>query len=119
MPDLTELRLLLDKATARPWTTCDGRSWVGLVSAGDGYELADTCTTADADLIVAAVNALPDLLDAAEALERVRALAEDWRYKGEYGWGPWQAGEGPDPEGAALDWAASKIRRAIDGEPQP
>ena len=53
--------------------------------------------------------------DLAAAVERVRALAEEWRYKGEHGHGPWQAGSGPSPEGEALDWASSLILRALDG----
>lgn len=54
--------------------------------------------------------------DAEQLLEAVRnmaALAEEWRYKGEFGWGAWQEGEGPDPEGWALDIAAGKIRDAL------
>ena len=46
------------------------------------------------------------------AVERVRALAEGWRYKGEFGWGAWH---GPDESGLALDDAACKILRALDG----
>ena len=42
-----------------------------------------------------------DLLTERDALAaqvaRVEALAEDWRYKGQFGWGPWQIGEGPTP----------------------
>jgi hypothetical protein len=40
-------------------------------------------------------------------------LADSWRYKGEFGWGPWQTGEGPDIEGQILDDAALAIRRAV------
>ena len=50
-----------------------------------------------------------------ERVERVRALAEEWRYKGEFGWGAWQEGHGPDHEGWVLDGCASDIRRALDG----
>lgn len=54
---------------------------------------------------------------AAEAkLAAVRALAESWRYKGEFGWGPWQEGNGPDFEGQVLDDAACAILRALGGE---
>lgn len=49
----------------------------------------------------------------AKALEAVLAKAEEWRYKGEFGWGAWQEGEGPDPEGYALDNASSELREAI------
>lgn len=51
----------------------------------------------------------------ASKLERVEALIEKWRYKGEFGWGAWQEGYGPDQEGLILDDAAAKLRRAIDG----
>lgn len=53
-----------------------------------------------------------------ETLDRVRALAEDWRYKGEFGWGSWQEGHGPDQEGTALDIASSQLR-AILNAPAP
>ena len=59
--------------------------------------------------------------DIAVALEgqvaRVEALAEEWRYKGEFGWGPWQEGHGPDFEGQVLDECASAIRGALDPDP--
>ena len=48
------------------------------------------------------------------AVQAVMALAEEWRYKGEFGWGAWQEGHGPDPEGAALDHASSAIRSAVE-----
>lgn len=48
-------------------------------------------------------------------LDAVRALAEEWRYKGEFGWGAWQEGEGPDIEGQILDGASSVLRRTLDG----
>jgi hypothetical protein len=47
------------------------------------------------------------------ALDAVLGLAEDWRYKGEFGWGPWQEGYGPDLEGAVLDEASVTIRKVI------
>jgi hypothetical protein len=47
------------------------------------------------------------------AIERVEALAEKWRYKGEFGWGAWQEGHGPDPEGYLLDSVAGEIRAAL------
>jgi hypothetical protein len=71
---------------------------------------------ADAALIVAAVNALPRLT---AALRAVEVLAEGWRYKGEFGWGPWQSGEGPDIEGQILDEVASKIRAVLTSETTP
>ena len=45
----------------------------------------------------------------------VQRLAEEWRYKGDFGWGPWQAGEGPDIEGQILDDAAARLRALLDG----
>jgi hypothetical protein len=47
------------------------------------------------------------------ALDAALALAEEWRYKGEHGWGAWQEGHGPDPEGYALDGASADLRAAI------
>ncbi|GAP53844.1 hypothetical protein AHiyo6_04090 [Arthrobacter sp. Hiyo6] len=47
------------------------------------------------------------------AIEAALALAEEWRYKGEFGWGAWQEGHGPDPEGYALDGASADLRAAI------
>ena len=85
MPDLTpemlaELRRLAEAATQGPWAARYGVSWEARVCATTG-SLADVNSTANAELIVAAVNALPGLLDAAaerDALaakvERVRAL---------------------------------------------
>jgi hypothetical protein len=66
------------------------------------------------EAIARQVLALLDALDAAEArIAAVEALAEAWRYKGEFGWGPWQTGEGPDPEGQILDDAAATLRAAL------
>ena len=76
--------------------------------------------SADASLIAAAPAWLAELCDRLEDAETklaaVRGLAESWRYKGEFGWGPWQEGNGPDFEGQVLDYAACAILRALDGE---
>gem|GEM_PF-6357056 len=60
-----------------------------------------------------------DLLTERDALAaqvaRVEALAEEWRYKGQFGWGPWQIGEGPDPEGYVMDHCASALRAVLAG----
>lgn len=56
---------------------------------------------------------LAELRDRDEKLARVEALAEEWRYKGEFGWGAWQEGQGPDPEGYVLDTCAGEIRAAV------
>jgi len=65
-----------------------------------------------------ALGALPELAQAQAAVERVMALAARWRYKGEFGWGPWQEGEGPDHEGEVLDRASIALRAALAG-PEP
>lgn len=49
-------------------------------------------------------------------LARVEALAEEWRYKGEHGDGPWQEGYGPAPDGYILDGAATDLLRTLAGE---
>ena len=124
-PDLAELRRLAEAATQGPWAARYGVSWEARVCATTG-SLADVDSTANAELIAAAVNALPALLDAAaerDALaakvESVRALADEWTYKGEFGWDDGSHAYGPDCEGQALDYAAAKLRRALDEEPQP
>ena len=55
----------------------------------------------------------------AAKVERVRALADEWTYNGEFGWDDGSHAYGPDCEGQALDYAAAKLRRALDEEPQP
>jgi len=50
-------------------------------------------------------------------LDAISVLAESWRYKGEFGWGAWQEGEGPDETGQALDMAAGALRGVI-GDPK-
>jgi hypothetical protein len=47
------------------------------------------------------------------AIDAALALAEEWRYTGEHGWGAWQEGHGPDPEGYILDGASADLRAAI------
>lgn len=48
-------------------------------------------------------------------LDRLRALADEWRYKGEFGWGAWQEGYGPDQEGWVRDQCSAELRAALDG----
>ena len=142
---LAELRRLLDVNRGRYFHVLPWHAW----DRGIGYELhvgatcrdemeprgyceevnngfRETFGAPEAELIVAAVNALPALLDAAaerDALaakvERVRALADEWTYNGEFGWDDGSHAYGPDCEGQALDYAAAKLRRALDEEPQP
>ena len=93
MTDRTELRRLLDEATPGPWALYDGwlhegRAYVARIgnAAGNGIwasAIDMAGEVADFELIVAAVNALPSLLDqldAAEAaLARVRELHRESR----------------------------------------
>jgi hypothetical protein len=109
-------------ATPGPWISDSHELYQAIPGLPDisGDWLGETCriegdphhatSDADAALIVAAVNALPGLT---AALRAVLALADEWRYKGEYGWGPWQAGEGPEIEGAVLDDASHRLRAAV------
>ena len=126
-PDLAELRRLAEAATQGPWAARYGVSWEARVCATTG-SLADVNSTANAELIVAAVNALPGLLDVAaerDALaakvERVRELhkssgdAETQGYTGrEYGYiSPYCMGEVASDE-YGVPWPCETIR-AIDG----
>lgn len=81
----TELRELLAKATPGPWgaeaitkhSASNERPWVGRLSesryAALSYGETQLEAVANAALIVAAVNALPALLDRVEALEAENA----------------------------------------------
>ena len=66
-PDVAELRRLAEAATPGPWAARYGVSWEARVCATTG-SLADVDSTANAELIAAAVNALPGLLGKADAL---------------------------------------------------
>ena len=70
-PDLAELRRLAEAATPGPWAARYGVSWEARVCATTS-SLADVDSTANAELIAAAVNALPILLDAAAEIARGR-----------------------------------------------
>jgi hypothetical protein len=73
-----------------------------------------------ADLAAARSDAFLWRTNAAEAervIANVRALADEWRYKGEFGWGPWQTGEGPDHEGEVLDRASTALRALLPAAP--
>jgi hypothetical protein len=52
--------------------------------------------------------------EARAKLAEVRALAEGWRYKGEFGWGPWQEGYGPDQDGMILDGVSAELLQILD-----
>lgn len=104
---LEEIAARLEAATPGPWRL--GASGIAAV-AGREYLVHTIRSDSDADLIV---NAPADVAVLLAVVREVAALAEEWRYKGEFGWGAWQEGEGPDPEGWALDHAAGKIRDAL------
>lgn len=79
---LPELRALLERATPGPWRTQECSAG-GLILLRDcRYQThLQVVPEADAALIAAAVNALPALLDAVEAAERLRkldAVKDDW-----------------------------------------
>lgn len=77
--DVKALRELLAKATPGPWQSID--NVIFSVEPGGPHPLEGNC--ADGALIVAAINALPALLDAAEDRERLSAglgAALRWSY---------------------------------------
>lgn len=90
MVDVKGLRALLDAATARPWRAdvwygTDDGGWAAIgphcvASEADGFDDAPETPSydqamADAALIAAAVNALPELLD---EVERLDSLVSEW-----------------------------------------
>ena len=77
-PDVAELRRLAEAATPGPWAARYGVSWEARVCATTG-SLADVDSTANAELIAAAVNALPGLLDAAAERDALAADADKWQ----------------------------------------
>lgn len=112
MKELEAIKERVEGHTKGPWeVAADLSTWESEeggfdVGPDDAPAVAIVEGLADAELIAAA----PKLLAALEAVEK---LAEEWRYKGEFGWGAWQEGHGPDPEGHVLDGAAGDIRKAI------
>ncbi len=44
----------------------------------------------------------------------IEALAEQWRYKGEFGWDDGSHAYGPDEEGFVLDRASAELRAILD-----
>ncbi len=75
MTDITALRELLKKATPGPWHRLGVSGPRGFVAVSESAESAVSLSErqADTDIIVAAVNALPGLLD---ELERLRSAGE-------------------------------------------
>ena len=85
--NLIELRNLLDAANPIPWSVeisdpyMDGRFAVRFRRYGlAGVIFTATAFAPDAELVTAAVNTLPSLLDAAVELEEVEKKLEDHRY---------------------------------------
>ena len=76
---------------------------------GLGVQITGPAALAEVERLTAERDAL------AAQVARVESLAEDWRYKGQFGWGPWQIGEGPDPEGYVMDHCASALRAVLAG----
>lgn len=68
---MTDLRRLLAEATPRPWNADGLTLRPGTVWDEHGADLARAWLPADAALIVAAVNALPALLDVADAARTI------------------------------------------------
>ncbi len=73
MTRIDDLRALLALATARPWAHDEEGRWGTIINGDDDVLMIDECEAADAALLVAAVNALPDLLDIADAAEALLA----------------------------------------------
>ena len=130
---MTDLRALLGErydVVMQAACGCDGTRTPHCYECSDStwdHECPDPvpCRHRAAESVLARV--LPDLLDAyaaerdalAAKVERVRALADEWTYNGEFGWDDGSHAYGTDCEGQALDYAAAKLRRALDEEPQP
>ena len=126
---MTDLRALLGErydVVMQAACGCDGTRTPHCYECSDStwdHECPDPvpCRHRAAESVLARV--LPDLLDAAAAerdalaakVERVRALADEWTYNGEFGWDDGSHAYGPDREGQTLDYAAAKLRRALDG----
>lgn len=72
MTDINKLRRLMERATPGPWEAVFEPEFAGVFSADDGPHVCNA-RHANAELIVAAVNALPDLLAELETLRRENA----------------------------------------------
>ena len=104
---LAELRRLAEAATPGPWAARYGVSWEARVCATTG-SLADVDSTANAELIAAAVNALPALLDAAAERDALAAKVERVR-----------ALPAKHPAGGWYMTSMRDVLAALDEEPQP
>lgn len=136
MTTLDEIQARADAASPAPWRIEKDREedyeqgipyseWpqtlVGPANAYQSQRMKDHGTThqvdeiseltfPDAEFIAHAREDVPRLVAALRAVEEV---CDQWAYKGEFGWGAWQEGKGPSPEGAALDDASAAVRAAI------
>ena len=104
---LAELRRLAEAATPGPWAARYGVSWEARVCATTG-SLADVDSTANAELIAAAVNALPALLDVAAERDALAAKVERVR-----------ALPAKHPAGGWYVTSMRDVLAALDEEPQP
>lgn len=120
-PDVAELRRLAEAATPGPWSTAAFQLVIDVARRID----VGMCGHRDDAAFIAAANpaTVLALLDAAAerdalaaAVERVRALADEWTY---IGWDDGSHAYGTDCVVQALDYAAAQLRRALDEEPQP
>jgi hypothetical protein len=120
--DLDAIEARAQAASPGPWETV--RHDLTLYVVSESHELnpislgyVGNRPEPDAEFIAHARTDVPALLalvrEQQDKLEKVEALAEKWRYKGEFGWGAWQEGHGPDPEGYVLDSVAGEIRAAL------
>ena len=109
-PDpLAPIRARAEAATPGPW------EHFPITGKTNGLRIGGKAGYAELDPYDAsfAANARQDVPALLAALGAVLALAEEWRYKGEFGWGPWQEGYGPNPEGHFLDRASAELRAAV------
>ena len=86
---------------------------------GVGRSLVDVIQCAANEAAAALLDAAAERAALAAGVERVRALADEWTYNGELGWDDGSHAYGTDCVVQALDYAAAKLRRALDEEPQP
>ena len=84
MTDLSKLKELLGKATPGKWACGAGRGKAALVTDGNMQHLiSHPVKEADAALIVAAVNALPELIAEVEGLRaKLNSAIDDLRSSG-------------------------------------
>lgn len=114
-PDVAELRRLAEAANADAVRGATyERDWP-LSSRAVGRFLR----ALNPDLAIELLDAAAERDALAAKVERVRALADEWTYNGEFGWDDGSHVYGPGCEGQALDYAAAKLRRVLDEEPQP